>query len=136
MLRRGPAGLAVLLFLAVGAERAHLRADLPTKSDRVVSYTIRATLKPSLKEVHADMDLVWRNTSGNPVSELYFHLYLNAFASRDTTYTRESGGSGKAGAEFDDEYPGWVRIDALQLPDGTDLWTDATRSFVSPDDGN
>ena len=136
MFRSGPVGLAVLLFLTVGAERADLRADLPTKSDRVVSYTIRATLKPSLKEVDADMDLVWRNTSGQPVSELYFHLYLNAFANRDSTYTRESGGSGKAGAEFDDEYPGWVRVDALRLPDGTDLWTDATRSFVSPDDGN
>ncbi|MHC4137124.1 MAG: M1 family metallopeptidase [Planctomycetota bacterium] len=136
MFRSAPVGLAVLLFLTVGAERAHLRADLPTRSDRVVNYTIRAMLKPSLKEVHADMDLVWRNTSGQAVNELYFHLYLNAFASRDTTYTRESEGSGKAGAEFDDEYPGWVRIDAMRLPDGTDLWTDATRSFVSPDDGN
>ena len=136
MFRGGPAGLAVLLFLTVGAERAPLRADLPTKSDRVVSYTIRATLKPSLKEVHADMDLVWRNTSSQPVSELYFHLYLNAFESRETTYTRESGGSGKAGAEFDDEHPGWVRIDAMRLPDGTDLWTSATRAFVAPDDGN
>ena len=106
MLRSGPAALAVLLFLTVGAERSHLRADLPTKSDRVVSYTIRATLKPALKEVHADMDLVWRNTSAQPVSELYFHLYLNAFQSRETTYIRESGGGGKAGARFDDEYPG------------------------------
>jgi hypothetical protein len=128
--------LVALLVLAVGAERTHLRADLPTKSDRVVSYTIRATLKPKLKEVHADMDLVWRNTSPEPVRELYFHLYLNAFRGRDTSYIREGEGDGKAGATWDAAHAGGLEIDAMRLADGTDLWVDGVRAYVAPDDGN
>jgi len=127
-------GITALLFLSVGAERANVHADLPKESDRVVSYAIRARLQPEHKEVHADMDLVWRNTTARPVGELYFHLYLNAFSSRDSTYIRE--GSGKRGAKFDEEYPGWVRIDRMGLPDGRNLWQPGTQAFVAPDDGN
>ena len=36
--------LALVLIAAVAAERASVRADLPERSDRVVSYTIKARL--------------------------------------------------------------------------------------------
>jgi hypothetical protein len=136
MFRRGPILLAAALFLTLGAERAGLQADVPERSDRVVSYTIAAELIPEHQTVHGKMDLVWRNTTEVPVGELYFHLYLNAFKDMESSHLRESGGEGKRRSRWSKEYPGWIRINSMLREDGSDLWTDATRHFVAPDDGN
>ncbi len=124
--------LVLVLFAALVAERVRVRADLPARSDRVVSYTIRARLDPALKEIRGEMDLVWRNASSGPVDEIYFHLYLNAFRDKDSTYMREGNEDGKAGSRWDDEHPGFVRIDKLRGADGADL----ALTFVQPDDFN
>ena len=124
------------LFCVLWAERTGVLADLPEEADRIVHYTIHAVLDPAAKEISGDMELVWRNATDRPVPELYFHLYLNAFESRDSSYLRQSGGAGKRGAAWDEDWPGFVRIDSMTLPDGVNLWMDGTREFVAPDDGN
>ncbi len=126
--------LAVLIVAALAAERARVRADLPERSDRVVSYTIRARLDPVLKEIRGEMDLVWRNATNKPVDEVYLHLYLNAFKDKDSTFMREGTEEGKAGARWDDEHPGFVRIDKLRGAGDKDLLP--ALAFVRPDDGN
>jgi hypothetical protein len=125
--------LALILLAALGAERRGVRADLPERSERILSYTIRARLDPALKEVRGDMDLVWRNASAKPIGEIYLHLYLNAFKD-GSTFLREGDTNGKAGARWDDEYPGFARIDKLRAADDADLLPGL--SFVQPDDGN
>ncbi len=82
------------------------------------------------------MDLVWRNTSGHPVDHLWFHLYLNAFRDKESSYLRERAAEPRGGAEWDSDYPGSLRVNALRREDGTNLWADATRRFECPDDGN
>jgi len=137
MWRQGPVCLAIALFLTLGAERAGLHADLPARSDRVVDYTMRVELLPEHREVRGTMDVVWRNTSDEPVRELYFHLYLNAFKTRDSTYLREAAGAGKRGSRWDEEYPGWVRVNSLRVVgDPTNLWRAGTLHYLAPDDGN
>lgn len=126
--------LAVLLLAALAAERARVRADLPERSDRVVSYTIRARLDPALKEIRGEMDLVWRNATGKPVDEIFFHLYLNAFRDKDSTFMREGNEEGKAGSRWDQEHPGFVRIDKLRGAADKDLLP--ALAFVQPDDLN
>jgi len=136
MYRRGPWVCALLLFVALGADRAGLQADIPERSDRVVTYVIRAELVPEHQRVKGEMDVVWRNTSDLPVDELYFHLYLNAFRNEDSSYLREGDGAGKRGSDWEEEYPGGITVSFMRLPDGTDVWNAATREFVAPDDGN
>jgi len=126
--------LALLLFAAFAAERERVRADLPERSDRVVSYNIRARLDPALKDIRGEMDIVWRNATKSPVDEIYLHLYLNAFRDEDSTFMREGRGAGKAGSRWDAESPGFVRIDRLRGADDADLLP--ALSFVQPDDGN
>jgi len=126
--------LGLLAVVALTAERARLGAELPAKSDRVVSYTINARLDPAVKEVQGEMDIVWRNTAGKPVDELYLHLYLNAFRDLDSTFMREGSERGKAGSRWDAEYPGWIRLERLRAADDTDLLS--ALAFVRPDDGN
>lgn len=131
---RRPTLLALLVLAAIAGERSRLRADLPERSDRVVSCTIKARLDPALKEIRGEMDLVWRNASSKPVDEIYLHLYLNAFRDKDSTFMREGSGEGRAGSNWDEEHPGFVRIDRLRGPGDADLLPALT--FVQPDDGN
>jgi hypothetical protein len=131
---RRTTAFALLILGALVAERTRARADLPAKSDRVVSYTIRARLDPASREIVGEMDFVWRNTASKPVGELYFHLYLNGFRDKDSTFMREGTEEGKAGSRWDEEYPGSIRVERLRAADDSDLLP--ALAFVRPDDGN
>jgi len=61
-------------------------------SDHVVLYNINASLDPAAHTVTGKEMLTWRNTSTDPIRELQFHLYLNAFQNEKSTFMRESGG--------------------------------------------
>lgn len=52
----------------------------------VVEYTIQVTLDPTEKTLDGRQRLIWRDA----VSELRFHLYLNAFKNNRSTFMRES----------------------------------------------
>ncbi len=128
--------LVVLALWLFGSERVNVNADAPKRSARLVSYTIRADLDPARKAITGDMDFVWKNPTDEPVDHLFFHLYLNAFASKDSTYLREAAGKGKAGSSWKEEHAGSVRVVSMQREDGDELWTNERRTFVAPDDGN
>lgn len=102
-------------------------------SDRVVAYQIEAALDPVAKHIQGKETLRWRNPSDAPVTELQFHLYLNAFRDQKSTFMVESGGqlrgdylkSGKFGS---------IDVLSLRTSDGEDLLPRA--EFIAPDDGN
>lgn len=106
-----------------------------TLSDRVVSYTMKATLDPAkgVKSVTGTERVTWRNPGDSPVSELQFHLYLNAFRDKNSTFMKESGGRLRR-----DDMPedGWGQIDvtAMATADGEDLLPKL--EYIQPDDGN
>ena len=82
--------------------RGARRARRPRSRPPVVEYTITTSLDPETKILEARERLDWRNPSGDPVGELRFHLYLNAFKNNRSTFIRESGGQlrgDKAGDE-------------------------------------
>ena len=69
-----------------------LAAQLPEKADRVVQYQIRVRLDPESKQLDGQERLTWHNPSPEPVPDLWFHLYLNAFKNTKSTFFVESGG--------------------------------------------
>jgi hypothetical protein len=99
---------------------------MPQHAADVADYTLRATLDPALHTIHGEGTIVWRNTSSQPVRELWVHLYLNAFKNERSAFFRERVG-GRGSAEPED----WGFIDvrrfALQQADGgaIDLWPTA-----------
>jgi hypothetical protein len=101
---------------------------------RVVDYEIDVALDPVRHELRGDQRVRWRNTTGVATSEIWLHLYLNAFASsRSTMMTelaRESFGRRRPG----DDGWGWTRITRIALAGGVDLIRGM--SFERPDDGN
>ncbi len=48
-------------------------------SDRIANYDMNVKLNPEKKLVTGEETLYWKNTSSDKISELEFHLYLNAF---------------------------------------------------------
>ncbi|HYK41646.1 MAG TPA: M1 family metallopeptidase, partial [Thermoanaerobaculia bacterium] len=103
---------AAVLGIAVPA----LRAAEPVRPP-VVEYRIRASLDPKTHVVDGTERLVWRNPSDDVVSELRFHLYLNAFKNNRSTFFRESGGQLR-GSRFDRKSEDWGSIDVLSLSTG------------------
>jgi hypothetical protein len=102
-------------------------------SDQVVRYTIGARLDPAAKTIAGHESLSWRNESPDSVSELRFHLYLNAFQNEKSTFIRESGGQLRGDKMSNDDW-GYIEIKRMQVAGGGDL-THAIR-FIHPDDEN
>jgi len=70
-------------------------SGLAQLSDHVVHYKIEAKLDVKTKIITGRKTLNWLNTSEVPVSDLRFHLYLNAFKNNRSTFMKESGGSSR-----------------------------------------
>ena len=63
---------------------------LAAEPKRIVDYNISARLHPEQKAVSGHELLVWTNDSPDSISELQFHLYMNAFKNEKSTFMRES----------------------------------------------
>jgi hypothetical protein len=121
-----------VLFVAAGI--LTLNAGLSgALSRQVVSYEIKARLIPDSKTVEGHEVLTWTNDSANPVSELQFHLYMNAFKNNRSTFMKESGGSSR-GFKLDKKNWGFITVKKIAIQDGADLTGGMT--FIQPDDGN
>ncbi|MBK6691760.1 MAG: M1 family metallopeptidase [Myxococcales bacterium] len=90
----------------------------------IVDYKLTARLDPAAHTIKGAGSLTWTNTSARSVSELYFHLYLNAFKNQRSVFLREPLGPGRGGNAVTD----WGAIDVkkLVLREGNvDLWPKA-----------
>ena len=109
--------------------------------DPIVRYKISAWLDPETKQVQGHYRLKWRNHTADTISELYFHLYLNAFKNLDSTFMREIVAIGRRRERLADwktpvasDKWGWVDVTRIAVANGPDVTGSMT--FVQPDDGN
>lgn len=105
-------------------------AQTPTN---LANYTIAARLDPKDKSVAGRQTLTWLNDSQDVITELQFHLYMNAFKNMKSTFMRESGGQLR-GDRAERNSWGYIDLKRLRIEGGADL----TKSiqFIAPDDGN
>jgi hypothetical protein len=78
---------------------------------RVVDYTLRAKLDPVLHTVHGEGTIAWTNVSSQPVSQLWMHLYLNAFKNQSSVFMRAPVGGFRGGTMPRE----WGTIDVRRL---------------------
>lgn len=102
-------------------------------SPRIANYNIDVTLDPKNYTLHGQEQLIWHNKSVDVITELQFHLYLNAFRNNRSTFMKESGGVMR-GSRMDKEGWGYIDVHRITLPGGQDLT--ASLEFIQPDDGN
>ncbi|MNZ27275.1 Peptidase family M1 [compost metagenome] len=102
-------------------------------SQRVVEYHINVQLVPDTETLIASETVTWTHPGVKPVSDLYFHMYPNAFASPDTTFMKESGGTLRGDTMPENGF-GNMTLTDLRTSEGTSLMQRV--QFVQPDDGN
>jgi hypothetical protein len=124
----------VLLLLACLSLAAPVLADrLPERAAQVVDYHIAVKLDTVRKTLDGHEQLTWKNPSGDTVSELWFHLYLNAFKNAQSTFIRESGGQLRGDRMTEGKW-GWIEVTSMRVAGGADLRPQAR--FEHPDDDN
>jgi hypothetical protein len=64
----------------------------PPLSPRIANYNIDVRLAADTRKLFGKQLLVWHNQSSDVITELQFHLYLNAFRNSESTFMKESGG--------------------------------------------
>ncbi|WP_440961109.1 M1 family metallopeptidase [Paenibacillus nitricinens] len=102
-------------------------------SQRVVEYHIDVQLVPDTETLIASETVTWTHPGVKPVSDLYFHMYPNAFSSPDTTFMKESGGTLRSDTMPENGF-GNMTLTDLRTTEGTSLMQRV--QFVQPDDGN
>jgi len=103
-------------------------------SYRIANYKIDVTLNDTSKTLLANETLTWKNDSQDKITELQFHLYLNAFKNEATTFMKESKGWHRRSSADMKEGWGWININKMELVNGEEL-TDKIE-FIQPDDNN
>jgi hypothetical protein len=106
-------------------------------SPRNANYEIDVRLDPDAKTLRGRETIHWRNISGQPTTELQFHLYWNAWRDDESTWQRErqlAGSYTKPQADASSA----IDVSALRVRNGAGEWTDLTSHsrFIAPDDGN
>jgi hypothetical protein len=101
------------------------------KPARIASYTLSARLDEKEHRVAATGTITWRNAARVSVSELYLHLYLNAFKNQRSLFLRSPFEEARSGARAEEW--GYVDVERLVARElGADLWP--ARTPGSPDD--
>lgn len=98
-------------------------------SQRIANYNIDVELNTENKLLTGEMLLEWKNTSLDTISELQFHMYMNAFKDRNSTFMQEITYHSP-----EIENWGWIDIISMQIEKGEDL-TDKIK-YIHPDDNN
>ena len=102
-------------------------------SPRIANYDINVRLDAGKRMLHGSETLKWFNRSADRISELQFHLYLNAFRNSHSTFMKESGGVSR-GNKIDKEGWGFIEVNKITSAAGED-WTERME-FIHPDDDN
>ncbi len=130
--RRASSALRALLGLAALATPRLARAEPPLERPQpVASYQLSARLDAEQHRVSAEGTITLVNISQTPLSELYLHLYMNAFKNDDSLFLRSPFGAGRSG----DRGGKWGYIDVQRLYAReleSELWP--SRSAKSPGD--
>jgi hypothetical protein len=98
---------------------AHVVAPLP----HVANYDIEVRLNPEHHKLEGLSRISFTNTSNKPLTELYFHLYLNAFEHERTLFLRTKSPHQRGALST----PGLVEVTQLVSPEfaGKNLWSRA-----------
>lgn len=104
-------------------------------SKRIVEYHINVQLddSKSTKKLLGEQTVTWTNPGKNIVKELYFHLYPNAFESKQTTFLQESGGKMRGDLMKQGSY-GKMDVTDVKTTEGMSLMKRI--QYVQPDDNN
>ncbi len=122
-----------LYLLCAGCLHASQIVFSEPLSPRIANYRISVFLDAERKVITGKETLRWKNTSKDKISELQFHLYLNAFKNSESTFMKESRRAHRR-REMGKDGWGWIDIITMSVRDGDELKSKI--EFIHPDDDN
>ena len=122
----------IFLFFFTLVMHFSLNSQL-VESPRIASYDINVKLDEIAKRLNANQVVYWKNISQNPVDELQFHLYYNAFKNSETTFNNGDGG---ININLDENECRWGWTNVLSIIDEAGNELINGMKFIQPDDGN
>ena len=131
---------AWLALAALTLSSAQARQAPP--ETRTSSYTIQVKLLPEERLLEGNQVVEWRNATGKPAGELWFHLYWNAWLNNRSTWLREDSLRSRPRSSLRNPRAGdwsYSRVESLKVEAGGPFReSDRTSAmyFASPDDGN
>lgn len=108
------AGLAAKLLFATSAAALAV-PQLPESSPKTIDYELECQLLDEGKVVRGVIRATWRNQTEAPTDELWWHVYNNAFAGRDSVWLKEAHQYQYSGGRLPREYGGTEVEDILLL---------------------
>jgi len=99
----------------------------------IASYTIAVTLDAETKTLTAHEVVTYTNTTADPIPDLVFHLYLNAFRDSSSIFLTE-GAAGSRSFGWDPEHPGWIQVTDIRLA-GAGEYTGSPLALEEIEDG-
>jgi hypothetical protein len=109
---------------------------LPTRSDRIVRYTMDVKLDTATNVISGWEILEWRNTTGGAQQEFPFHLYHNAWKNNRSTFAKESGWRLSRPGMREEDY-GYTNVKSLKVLEAKgEIDITNTFHYIQPDDAN
>ena len=102
-------------------------------SHRLNEYHINVKLDETSGTLIGSQTVTFKHPGKKTINEIYFHLYPNAFSSKDTTFMKESGGKLRGDVMPKNGY-GNMTLTDVKTTDGISLLHRVM--YVQPDDGN
>lgn len=126
-------GWAGVVALSLSASAS---AQAPDGRSNRVDYRIEAKVQDSDRSLSGQAWVSWENRSGDAVSDLWFHLYLNAYSNNRTTHLTEARGRLR-GHRLEEGW-GWQRVTQVTVARPGEEPQDVTASFRyrRPEDDN
>ena len=84
------AAIAVPASISPQLQQEPLPTTLPLQSPRLLSYGIDVWLGEEEHAIEGELSVTWRNTTATPTRDLYWHVYNNAWADRDSSWLTEA----------------------------------------------
>jgi hypothetical protein len=125
-----------LLYIVCFFSSLTLHAQKQALSNRIANYDISVKLDAAKHTLEGKEKLTWKNTSTDEITELQFHLYLNAFKDKNSTFIKESGGNLRRDKmdKSSKENFGSITILSMNIRGGENLTKKI--KFIQPDDLN
>ncbi|MCP3914538.1 MAG: M1 family metallopeptidase [bacterium] len=109
--------------------------DAPDGRSCSADYVIRASVDADSKRLDGELTLTWTNRTQDTVSDLWFHLYHNAFSNTQSTHLLEGKGLLRRGERIGQSEWGWQQVTSIvDSRSGTELIDGLT--FRLTDGGN
>lgn len=87
-----------------------------------ITYLIKVNLDPEKAVIYGEEEIIWENRTAETVTDMWFHLYWNAFKNEGSAFYQEGkleGGPFSVRAQ--DGKWGWIDLETIRLIDGRDL---------------